>query len=99
MAVNAIYRFFEPKKDKASPYSITLRRVPELIPVLGSQSAGDVNHKQLHQQPLRGLLPTLAKGPCHPKMPEVTRSPCQPKILVCSSTQNVQFKVICSLQS
>jgi len=34
-----------------------------------------------------------------PKMPEVTRSPCQPKILVCSSTQNVQFKVICSLQS
>jgi len=28
-----------------SPYSITERRVPELIPVLGSQPAGDVNHK------------------------------------------------------
>jgi len=41
-----------------------------------------------------------ARGPVPPpKMPEVTRSPCQPKILVCSSTQNVQFKVICSLQS
>jgi len=32
-------------KGKGSPYSITERRVPELIPVLGSQSAGDVNHK------------------------------------------------------
>ena len=27
---------------KGSPYSITQRRVPELIPVLGSQPAGDV---------------------------------------------------------
>ena len=33
------------KKGKASPYSITERRVPELIPVLGSQPAGDVSHK------------------------------------------------------
>jgi len=33
------------KKGKRSPYSITERRVPELIPVLGSQRAGDVNHK------------------------------------------------------
>jgi len=32
-------------KGKASPYSITERRVPELIPVLGSQPAGDVSHK------------------------------------------------------
>jgi len=30
---------------KGSPYSITERRVPELIPVLGSQLAGDVTHK------------------------------------------------------
>ena len=30
---------------KGSPYSITERRVRELIPVLGSQPAGDVNHK------------------------------------------------------
>ena len=28
-----------------SPYSITERRVPEPIPVLGSQPAGDVSHK------------------------------------------------------
>ena len=33
------------KGKKGSPYSITERRVPELIPVLGSQLAGDVSHK------------------------------------------------------
>jgi len=32
-------------KNNASPYSIAERRVPELIPVLGSQPAGDVSHK------------------------------------------------------
>jgi len=32
-------------KGKGSPYAITERRVPELIPVLGSQPAGDVSHK------------------------------------------------------
>jgi len=32
-------------KGKGSPYLITERRVPELIPVLGSQPAGDVSHK------------------------------------------------------
>jgi len=31
-------------KGKGCPYSITERRVPELIPVLGSQPAGDVSH-------------------------------------------------------
>jgi len=30
---------------KGGPYSITERRVPELIPVLGSQPAGGVSHK------------------------------------------------------
>ena len=40
------------KKGKASPYSITERRVPELIPVLGSQPAGDVNHKPGGRLPL-----------------------------------------------
>ena len=30
---------------KGSPYSITECRVPELMPVLGSQPAGDVSHK------------------------------------------------------
>ena len=33
------------RKGNGSPYSITERRVPELIPVLGSQPAGDVSHK------------------------------------------------------
>jgi len=61
-------------KGKASPYSITERSVLELIPVLGSQPAGDVSHKpdlgchyfppglQLPPQPLRGLLPILPLG-------------------------------------
>jgi len=31
-------------ENKGSPYSITERTVPELIPVPGSQSAGDVFH-------------------------------------------------------
>jgi len=37
---------------KGSPYSITEHRVPELIPVLGSQSAGDVSHKPGGRLPL-----------------------------------------------
>ena len=45
------------KKSKGSPYSITERRVPELIPVLGSQPAGDVIHKP------GGRLPLLFAGP------------------------------------
>jgi len=57
-------------KGKGSPYSITERRVAELILVLGSQPAGDVwvinpavgchyfpPGPQLSLQPLRGLLP------------------------------------------
>ena len=43
------------KKGKGSPYSITERRVPELIPVLDSQPAGDVSHKPGGRLPL-GLL-------------------------------------------
>ena len=62
-------------KGKGSPYSITERRVPELIPVLCSQPAGGVSHKpggsaaitfrqalQLPSRPLRGLLPVLLLG-------------------------------------
>jgi len=61
-------------KGKGSPYSITERRVPELIPVLDSQPAGDVSHKPggrlpllsarpaVTPQPLRGLLPVLLFG-------------------------------------
>ena len=33
------------KKGKGSPYSTAERRFPELMPVLGSQPAGDVSHK------------------------------------------------------
>ena len=33
------------KKGRGSPGSITEHRVPELIPVLGNQPAGDVSHK------------------------------------------------------
>ena len=32
-------------KGKRSPYSVAERWAPELIPVLGSQPAGDVSHK------------------------------------------------------
>jgi len=35
----------DPYKGKGSAYSITERRVPELIPILGNQPAGDVSHK------------------------------------------------------
>jgi len=61
-------------KGKGSPYSITERRIPELIPVLGSQPAGDVSHKPggrlsllsvrpvVTPQPLRELLPILLLG-------------------------------------
>jgi len=42
---------------KGSPYSITERRVPELIPVLGSEPASDVSHKP------GGRLPLLSSRP------------------------------------
>jgi len=57
---------------KGSPYLIAECRVTELIPVLGSQPAGDVNHKPGARLPLlfarpvvtlaRGLLPILLLG-------------------------------------
>ena len=40
------------KNDEGSPYSITERRVPELIKVLGSQPARDVDHKRDGRLPL-----------------------------------------------
>jgi len=59
-------------KGKGSPYSTAARKVPELMPVLGSQPAGDVSHKpdchyflpglQLPSQPLRALLPISLFG-------------------------------------
>ena len=47
------------KKGKGSPYSITECRVPELIPVLGSQPAGDVNHKPGSRLPLLSARPAV----------------------------------------
>jgi len=44
-------------KVKVAHTSITERRVPELIPVLGSQPAGDVSHKP------GGRLPILSARP------------------------------------
>ena len=43
--------------SKGSPYSIAERSVPELIPVLGSQPAGDVSYKP------GGWLPLLSARP------------------------------------
>ena len=54
-----IVRSSEIKKGKGSPYSITERRVPELIPVLGSQSAGDVSHKPGGRLPLLSAMPAV----------------------------------------
>jgi len=47
------------KKGKGSPYSIEERRVPELIPVLGSQPAGDMSHKPGGRLPLLSARPTV----------------------------------------
>ena len=47
------------KKGKGSPYSITERRVSELIPVLGSQPAGDVTHKPGGRLPLLSAMPAV----------------------------------------
>jgi len=49
----------EGKISKGSPYSITERRVPELIPVLGSQPACDVSHKPGGRPPLLSARPAV----------------------------------------
>jgi len=50
-------------KGKGSPYSITERRVPDLIPVLGSQPAGDVSHKPGGRLPLVSARPAVTSQP------------------------------------
>jgi len=54
------------KKGKGSPYSITNRRVPELIPVLGSQPAGDVSHKPGGRLPSLSARPAVTSYPHNP---------------------------------
>ena len=51
-----------PLSIKSGPFSITDPRVPELIPLLGSQPAGDVSHKPGGRLPLLSarLAVTLA---------------------------------------
>jgi len=44
---------------KGRPYSSIERRVPELIPVLGSQPAGDVNNKPGGRLSLLSARPTV----------------------------------------
>ena len=51
---NSAFFIFE-----GSPYSITERRVPELIPVLGSQPASDVSHKPGRRLPLLSARPAV----------------------------------------
>jgi len=51
-------RFVDPARHiESSPNWITKRKVPELIPILGSQPACDVSHKA------GGRLPLLSAGP------------------------------------
>jgi len=47
------------KLKGSNPYSITERRVPELIPVLGSQPAGDMSHKPGGRLPLLSTRPAV----------------------------------------
>jgi len=52
-------RTMKTKKGEGSPYSITERWVPELIPVLGSQPAGDVSYKPGGRLPLLSARPAV----------------------------------------
>ena len=47
------------KKGKGSPYLIAEHRVPQLIPVLGSQPADDVTHKPGGRLPLLSATPAV----------------------------------------
>jgi len=59
----AIYPFCCLNNGKGSrTYSITERRVPELIPVLGSQPAGGVSHKPGGRPPLLSATPTVTSA-------------------------------------
>jgi len=51
--------FTIPLLVKGCPYSITEPRVPELIPVLGSQPAADVSHKPGGRLPLLSARPAV----------------------------------------
>ena len=50
---------FGDRKGEGSPYSVADRWVPELIPVLGSQPAGDMSHKSGGRLPLLSAEPAV----------------------------------------
>jgi len=56
---NRFASYFADKKGKGSPYLITECWVLELIPVLGSQPAGDVSHKPGGRLPLLSARPAV----------------------------------------
>jgi len=56
MDIMCLYQF---RHSKGSPYSTAERRVPEMIPVLGSQPAGDVSHKPSGRLPLLSARPAV----------------------------------------
>ena len=47
------------QKGKGSPYWIAERMVPELIPVLGNQPAGDASHRPGGRLPLLSARPAV----------------------------------------
>ena len=57
------------KKGNGSPYSTAEHRVPELIPVLGSQPAGGVSHKPGSRLPLLSARPAVAPQPLRGLLP------------------------------
>ena len=52
-------QFLSTVKMYSSPYSFTECRVPELIPILGSQPAGDVSHEPGGRLPLLSARPAV----------------------------------------
>ena len=86
------------KKEVSPSFSITERSVPELIPDLGSQPAGDVNYKPdgrlpllsarpavTPPQPLRGLLPIIgadSTGATGNVAPVLTQEPRQKRCVL-----------------
>jgi len=54
-----LYTTAQKVKNKSSPYSNIEHRVPELIPVLGSQPARDVSHKPGGRLPLLSTRPAV----------------------------------------
>jgi len=50
------------KKGKGSQYSITERRVPKLIPAVGSQPAGNMSHKPSGRLPLLSARPAVTRA-------------------------------------